>query len=110
MQMERPFPSVDLPAGARAVVPALRRNWPHLALGGIAVLAAVLDFWNLSVNGLGNSYYAQAGYCFKGKRAISRFGKVGCIYDNEADVPLSASDRARINDIVKLEAQLGCRN
>lgn len=60
MQTERPFSSVELPAGVRALAPALRRNWPHLALGGIAVLAGVLDFWNLSVNGLGNSYYAQA--------------------------------------------------
>jgi 4-amino-4-deoxy-L-arabinose transferase-like glycosyltransferase len=60
MQTERPLSSVDLPAGAGGLAPALRRNWPHLALGGIAVLAAVLDFWNLSVNGLGNSYYAQA--------------------------------------------------
>jgi 4-amino-4-deoxy-L-arabinose transferase-like glycosyltransferase len=60
MQTERPFPPVALPAGVRALAPALRRHWPQLALGAVAVLAAVLDFWNLSVNGLGNSYYAQA--------------------------------------------------
>jgi 4-amino-4-deoxy-L-arabinose transferase-like glycosyltransferase len=60
MQTERPFSSVDLPAGVLGLAPALRRNWPHLALAGIAVLAAVLGFLNLDVNGLGNSYYAQA--------------------------------------------------
>ncbi|MBO0686726.1 MAG: glycosyltransferase family 39 protein, partial [Candidatus Dormibacteraeota bacterium] len=60
MQSEHPFPSVGLPAGVHTLAPALRRHWPHLALGGLAVLAAVLDFWNLSINGLGNSYYAQA--------------------------------------------------
>jgi 4-amino-4-deoxy-L-arabinose transferase-like glycosyltransferase len=60
MQTERLFSSVELPAGVRDLAPALRRHWPHLALGAVAVLAAVLDFWNLSVNGLGNSYYAQA--------------------------------------------------
>ena len=60
MQTERTFSSLELPSGVSALGPALRRNWPHLALGGIAVLAAVLGFWNLGVNGLGNSYYAQA--------------------------------------------------
>jgi len=60
MQTERTFSSLELPSGVRALGPALRRNWPHVALGGIAVLAAVLGFWNLGVNGLGNSYYAQA--------------------------------------------------
>jgi 4-amino-4-deoxy-L-arabinose transferase-like glycosyltransferase len=60
MQTERTLSSRELPAVVSALGPALRRNWPHLALGGIAVLAAVLGFWNLGVNGLGNSYYAQA--------------------------------------------------
>ena len=60
MQTERPLLSAEVPTGIRSLAPALRRHWPHLALGGIAVLAALLDFWNLGVNGLGNSYYAQA--------------------------------------------------
>jgi hypothetical protein len=55
-----------------------------------------------------NSYYKEAGYCFKTARAIRYFGNAGCIYDNEADVPLSPSVRRRIAQIVRLERALGC--
>lgn len=39
---------------------ALLRQWPHLALAAIAVMAGVLDLWRLGLNGWGNDYYAAA--------------------------------------------------
>jgi hypothetical protein len=55
-----------------------------------------------------NGYYADAGYCFKTDEAIRHFGNRGCRYENEADVPLSRSIRARIGEIKRLERRLGC--
>jgi hypothetical protein len=50
-----------------------------------------------------NTYYKQAGYCFKTARAISYFGNAGCLYDNENAVPLPPYARARIAEIARLE-------
>jgi hypothetical protein len=55
-----------------------------------------------------NSYYKDAGYCFKTARAIRTFGNAGCQYDNERGLPLSGNVRARINQIVRQERALGC--
>ena len=55
-----------------------------------------------------NSYYKQAGYCFKTSRAISYFGNGGCIYDVEASVPLPRDIRARIAEITRIERRSGC--
>ena len=55
-----------------------------------------------------NSYYKDAGYCFKTRRAIAYFGNQGCIYYDEASVPLPPSIRARIADISSLERRYGC--
>lgn len=55
-----------------------------------------------------NSYYKNAGYCFKTARAIAYFGNRGCRYNNEGSVPLSRAARNRIAQIVRLEARLGC--
>jgi YARHG domain len=55
-----------------------------------------------------NSYYKEAGYCFKTSRAISYFGNGGCRYDNERDLPLSRATRNRIAEIVRIERSLGC--
>ena len=55
-----------------------------------------------------NSYYKQAGYCFKTSRAISYFGNGGCIYDIEASVPLPRDIRARIAEITRIERRSGC--
>ena len=55
-----------------------------------------------------NSYYKNAGYCFKTARAISYFGNAGCRYNNEANVPLSAAARARIDEITRIERRYGC--
>jgi hypothetical protein len=56
-----------------------------------------------------NSYYKEAGYCFKTSRAISYFGNGGCIYGIEADVPLPRHIRARIAEITRIERRYGCR-
>ena len=55
-----------------------------------------------------NSYYKEAGYCFKTSRAISYFGNGGCTYDVEASVPLPRDIRARIAEITRLERRNGC--
>jgi hypothetical protein len=55
-----------------------------------------------------NSYFKEAGYCFKTPRAISAFGNAGCRYDSERALPLSRGVRARIDQIVRLERALGC--
>jgi hypothetical protein len=56
-----------------------------------------------------NSIYHSAGFCFKTERGINAFGNAGCRYYSEFQLPLSFSDRARINEIVARERQLGCR-
>lgn len=55
-----------------------------------------------------NSYYKDAGYCFKTRRAIAYFGNRGCMYDIEASVPLPRGIRARIAEIAWLERRNGC--
>jgi hypothetical protein len=55
-----------------------------------------------------NSYYKEAGYCFKTARAISYFGNDGCTFYNEARVPLPRGIRARIAEITWLERRNGC--
>ncbi|HEX8168072.1 MAG TPA: YARHG domain-containing protein [Beijerinckiaceae bacterium] len=55
-----------------------------------------------------NSIYKAAGYCFRTPRAIGVFGNAGCRYDSEYDVPLSARQRRRVEDIRAMERELGC--
>jgi len=55
-----------------------------------------------------NSYYKDAGYCFKTRRAIAYFGNRGCSYEYEADVPLSRGIRERIADLKDMERRRGC--
>lgn len=56
-----------------------------------------------------NSIYKANGYCFKTQRGIAYFGNGGCLYDNEAQIPMSPRDRARIADITRAERAFGCR-
>ncbi|NNM71558.1 YARHG domain-containing protein [Enterovirga aerilata] len=56
-----------------------------------------------------NAVYADAGYCFRTARGIAAFGNAGCRYDDIRDVPLSARDRAKVNEIVRQERENGCR-
>lgn len=55
-----------------------------------------------------NAIYKDAGYCFRTERAIHAFGNSGCKYDELADVPLSARQRADIADIQRQERENGC--
>ena len=55
-----------------------------------------------------NAIYKDAGYCFKTAKAIRAFGNAGCQYDDIADVPLSARQRADVADIVRQERENGC--
>jgi hypothetical protein len=55
-----------------------------------------------------NGYYKDAGYCFKTGRAISYFGNAGCMYDDQAAVPLPRHIRSRIEEIKWLERSRGC--
>ncbi|PPD43164.1 MAG: YARHG domain-containing protein [Methylocystis sp.] len=57
-----------------------------------------------------NQIYKDAGYCFKTTRAIRAFGNSGCSFDDLNDVPLSARQRAAVNDIVAQERRMGCGN
>jgi len=56
-----------------------------------------------------NTIFKARGYCFKTPRAISYFGNAGCQYDDEAAVPLTQGERARIAQITQAERVLGCR-
>ncbi len=56
-----------------------------------------------------NAIYKDAGYCFKTAEQIRNFGNAGCQFDSQADVPLSANQRAEIADIVRAEREYGCR-
>ncbi len=55
-----------------------------------------------------NAIYKDAGYCFRTERAIRAFGNAGCRYDDLADVPLSARQRADIAEIQRQERVNGC--
>jgi hypothetical protein len=55
-----------------------------------------------------NTYYKQAGYCFRTRRAIEYFGNEGCYIYNEAQVRFAPNIRRRIQDIMRLERALGC--
>lgn len=55
-----------------------------------------------------NAVYREAGYCFRTPRGIRAFGNAGCRYDDIADVPLSARDRAKVAEIQSQERAAGC--
>ena len=48
-----------------------------------------------------NQIYKDAGYCFRTTRAIRAFGNAGCRFDDVDDLPLSASQRRAISEIVR---------
>lgn len=55
-----------------------------------------------------NQIYKDAGYCFATPRAIRTFGNANCVYDRQADVPLSANQRRIIQAILRAERFNGC--
>ncbi len=56
-----------------------------------------------------NAIFKVDGYCFKTAAQIRTFGNDGCRYPDQADVPLSARDRADIAAILSKERASGCR-
>ena len=55
-----------------------------------------------------NEIYKAQGYCFRTSQAINAFGNAGCVYDEMADVPLSAAQRRTIADIQREERARRC--
>ncbi len=75
-----------------------------LLAGATPVLAQSCDeFWYQR-----NMIFKEAGYCFKTAKAIRNFGNAGCRYDDQADVPLSARQRAEIAEITSMERAMRC--
>ncbi|AWB20432.1 YARHG domain-containing protein [Methylobacterium currus] len=83
----------------------------HAATAALLVLAGATpglaqscdEFWYQR-----NMIYKEAGYCFKTAKAIRSFGNAGCRYDDQADVPLSARQRAEIAEITSMERSMRC--
>jgi hypothetical protein len=98
------------------IIPSAAAGTGCTLLLGIAVLAATGVAATSPANAQScqalwverNSIYKEAGYCFKTARAIDYFGNAGCMYNSEGSVPLSRGARARIGEISRLEARLGC--
>lgn len=78
------------------------------ALLAVAASPAAAAFPCDALWGERNAIYKDAGYCFRTERAIRAFGNAGCRYDDLADVPLSARQRADIADIQRQERANGC--
>jgi hypothetical protein len=55
-----------------------------------------------------NSYYKDAGYCFRTQRAIAYFGNGGCYVYDEGQIRFPPGVWARIQEIRRLERQQGC--
>lgn len=82
---------------------------PLLCLGlALAASPARADFPCDELWAERNAAYKDAGYCFKTAKAIRAFGNAGCQYDDLADVPLSASTRAKIAEIQVQERANRC--
>ena len=61
------------------------------------------DLWYMR-----NSLFKAAGYCFKTPQAIRTFGNVGCAYDKQDEVPLSARQRSILGEIQAAEITKSC--
>lgn len=61
------------------------------------------DLWILR-----NSMFKEQRYCFKTPRAISWFGNQGCLFDDQASVPLNDYQRHNISVIQDAETAKGC--
>jgi hypothetical protein len=55
-----------------------------------------------------NSIYDENGYCFKTARAKAVFSNKGCLYQDQAAVPLNAYERTNVSRIVSVEREKGC--
>lgn len=74
-----------------------------LRLAGSVDEASCGDLWRQR-----NAIFKAAGYCFRTSRGIAAFGNAGCQFDDEADVPLSARQRSRVDELRAAERRLGC--
>jgi hypothetical protein len=93
------------------------RNARRIALGLAVIVAGTMlatsyasaqscdDLWVER-----NQYYKNAGYCFHTQRGIRYFGNAGCQTDSDAGARanMGPGERARINEIVRMEARFGC--
>ena len=74
-------------------------------------LLSQLELVNLSCGDLWtvrNGIYASRRYCFKTRRGAEEFGTAYCRYENEADVPLTETERANVRLLRAVEQQRGC--
>ena len=55
-----------------------------------------------------NSYYKNAGYCFRTRRAIEYFGNAGCYIYDERQLQFPPGVWNRILQIRQIERALGC--
>jgi hypothetical protein len=55
-----------------------------------------------------NAFFREKGLCFTRVTAVNTFGTSGCKYEHAVDVPISAREKARIDQIVARERDLGC--
>ena len=55
-----------------------------------------------------NSYYKNAGYCFRTQRAIQYFGNGGCYIYDERQLQFRPGVWARIQQIRQIERAMGC--
>ncbi|MGQ0457488.1 MAG: YARHG domain-containing protein [Hyphomicrobium sp.] len=55
-----------------------------------------------------NAIYKSGGYCFKSPKTIATFGNAGCIYESQAEVPISDIDRDTLAQIRKSEKRQAC--
>jgi hypothetical protein len=92
----------------RRIGAACRRFFAAACLVTITASPALAAFPCDELWGERNAIYKDAGYCFRTDRAIRAFGNAGCKYDELADVPLSARQRADIADIQRQERAAGC--
>lgn len=90
-------------------------SFRHLVCFGTAVLLTPIFAAVANADTCGalsfrrNAIYKDAGYCFKTAAQIRVFGNAGCQFDDQADVPLSARQRAEVAAIVREERDSGCR-
>jgi hypothetical protein len=97
--------------------PASFLNVRHIALGlAVIVGGAMLPISHARADSCQdlwverNQIYKNAGYCFQTARARNYFGNAGCSTssDGAARANMGRDDRARVNEIVQMEARYGC--
>jgi hypothetical protein len=77
-----------------------------------ALPAAAEDLGSLSCGDLWherNAIFARNAYCFKSERAMRVFGNENCTFYVEADVPMSQSERHKVDLIREIERQKSCQ-